>query len=284
MRQTALVCVIFLGTIVVSTFSAAEIVYLTNGDVVHGTLVAANNDEVTLKTAFGQLLIPKKEIARIDYQTTESKPEPGAKDPEKKPEKNKEKAAAPPPPPPPPRPPGGRGSISLEIGGRSFWYAFDSPAEAPADTSIRFRLYVGDARACTFVDEKPDTVDGPTFYNSFTFSPTDARLLETLEGYECSVEKAEDGVVQLKVGLPPEASTGRQVLRMLYEVNEGDRSAPRWMEVVSRSFSIDVAPGREAVALLEQNADALEYTGFFKKKMKNLELFRLDVRKTGWKD
>ncbi len=98
------------------------------------------------------------------------------------------------------------------------------------------------------------------------------------------MEKAGDGDVLLKVGLPAGASTGRQVIRMLYEVNEGDRSSPRWVDVVSRSFSIEVAPGKEALAVLEQNADALEYTGFFKKKMKNLELFQLEVRKTGWKD
>jgi hypothetical protein len=259
----------------VAGLAAAEIVYLTNGDVVHGTLVAANNTEVTLKTPFGQLVIPKKEIARIDYQATETKEAPAAKD---------KPAAARPPTPAPPPPSGGRGSLDIQIAGRSFWYAFDSPPEAPADTSIRFRLYVGDARACTFVDEKPDTVDGQILYNSFTFSPTDAQLLETLEGYECSVEKAGDGDVLLKVGLPAEASTGRQVIRMLYEVNEGDRSLPRWVDVVSRSFSIEVAPGKEALAVLEQNADALEYTGFFKKKMKNLELFQLEVRKTGWKD
>jgi hypothetical protein len=273
MRQAAFVCLGFLATILVAALATGEIVYLTNGDVVHGTLVAANNDEVTLKTPFGQLVIPKKEIERIDYQTTEAKPEPGA-------------AKETPPAAAPPRlvANGNRGAVSLEIGGRSFWYAFDSPADAPADPSIRFRLYVGDARACTFVDEKPDTVDGTTLYNSFTFSPTDSQLLETLEGYECSVQKAESGVVQLKVGLPPEASTGRQVLRMLYQVNEGDRSSPRWTDVVSRTFSIDVAPGKEALVVLEQNADALEYTGFFKKRMKNLELFRLDVRKTGWKD
>lgn len=277
MRQAAFALLGFVGTMLIATLAAGEIVYLTNGDVVHGTLVAANNNEVTLKTPFGQLVIPKKEIARIDYQSPESKDEPGVA-------KQTGAATPTPPAPAPPPPRSARASISLEIGGRSFWYAFESTADSPADTGIRFRLYVGDARACTFVDQKPDTVDGPTLYNSFTFSTTDAQLLETLEGYECSIEKATDGVVRLKVGLPPEVSNGRQVLRMLYEVNEGDRSLPRWTDVVSRSFSIDVAPGREAFAVLEQNADALEYTGFFKKRMKNLELFRLDVRKTGWKD
>jgi hypothetical protein len=67
---------------------------------------------------------------------------------------------------------------------------------------------------------------------------------------------------------------------MVYEVNEGDPSLPRWRDVVSRSFSVEVAPGKAASVILEQNADALEYTGFFKKQMKNLDLFQLAVLST----
>jgi hypothetical protein len=71
---------------------------------------------------------------------------------------------------------------------------------------------------------------------------------------------------------------------MLYEVNEGDKSSPRWLDAVARAFSIEVAPGKESVAVLEQNADALEYTGIFKKKMKNVELFQMSLLSTELKD
>ena len=67
---------------------------------------------------------------------------------------------------------------------------------------------------------------------------------------------------------------------MLYEVNDGDRTLTRWLDVVSRSFSVEVEPGKETHVILEQNADALEYSGFFKKTMKNLELFQLNVLST----
>ncbi len=248
----------------------AEVVYLNNGDIIHGELVAANNTEVTLKTAYGELDIPKKEILRIDYLGSEAPAPPAAA---------KEKTAR-------PRTdiPGERAQVALNIIGQSFWYAFESPADAPADTRIRLRLYIGSARACTFVDEKPDTVDGATLYNSFTFSPTDSRLVETLEGYQCSVQKAEDGEIALIVRLPADVSSGRRLIRMLYEINQGNRSFPRWLDVISRSFSVEVAAGRETAVIIEQNSAALAYTGFFKKSMKNLEQFQLNVLSSELRD
>ncbi|MGH9336292.1 MAG: hypothetical protein ACRD21_21355, partial [Vicinamibacteria bacterium] len=249
--------------------AAAEVIRLNNGDVIHGTLVAANNTEVRLKTPYGELTIPKKDIDRIDYEGSGGGGDPA-------PERPRVTSTA--------GPVSGstaatgdrdRAALRLQILGRSFWYAFDSPPEAPRDASIRLRVYVGSDRACTFVDAKPDTVDGVTLYNSFTFSPTDSQLVESLEGYDCRVEKAGDGAVVLRVGLSPGSSSGLQTVRMLYEVNEGTARISRWIDAVSRSFSVQVAPGKEAVVLLEQNADALEYTGFFKKTMKNVELFQL---------
>ena len=248
----------------------AEVVYLNNGDIIHGELVAANNTRVTLKTAYGELEIPKKEILRIDYQENDAPAPPAA------PKEGTPRTRA--------NVPGDRAQIALNIIGRSFWYAFESPEDDPADTRIRLRLYIGSARACTFIDEKPDTVDGATLYNSFTFSPTDSRLVETLEGFQCSVQKAEDGEVALIVQLPAEVSSARQLIRMLYEVNLGNRSFPRWFDVISRSFSVEVEAGRETAVIIEQNAAALDYSGFFKKSMKNLEQFQLNVLSSELRD
>ncbi len=254
----------------ISGLALAEVVYLNNGDVIHGELVAANNTRVTLKTDYGELQIPKDQIQRIDYQGSD---DAAAED--------VPKAKA---PPARPRTAGDQAAISLNITGRSFWYAFESPDDSPVDTRIRLRLYIGSARACTFIDEKPDTVDGVTLYNSFTFSPTDSRLVETLEGYQCSVQKAEDGEVGMAVQLPADVSSGRQLVRMLYEINEGDRSLPRWTDIVSRSFSVEVAAGSETVVILEQNSAALDYSGFFKKTMKNLDQFQLNVLSSELRD
>jgi hypothetical protein len=271
MRNSRSFSLVFAASLAAAS-AAAEVVHLNNGDSIHGTLVAANNTQVTLKTAYGELVIPKKDIARIDYDESKAPPPP------------RKPGEASSPAPPAPRGGSDRATLTLQIQGRSFWYAFDSPPGLSVDPSLRLRLYVGDTRACTFVDDKPDTVDGVTLYNSFTFSPTDSRLLESQEGYDCRVEKAEGGAVVIRVTLPSSASSGTPRVRLLYEVNEGDKSSPRWLDAVSRFFTIQVAPGKDAVAVLEQNADALEYTGIFKKKMKNVELFEMSLLSTELKD
>jgi hypothetical protein len=152
------------------------------------------------------------------------------------------------------------------------------------DPAIRLHFSVGENRVCTFADEKPDTVDGTALYNSFTFSPTDSRLVEALQGYECRVEKSEDGKVVVRLVLPPTTSREVQSIRMLYEVNEGTGKTPNWTAAVERSFSIEVSPGRVAHAVLEQKADALEFSGFFKKKMKNVEKFEMSLISTELRD
>ncbi len=81
----------------------------------------------------------------------------------------------------------------------------------------------------------------------------------------------------MQVLLPEGASSGRLLTRMLYEINRGDRTTPRWIDVVSRSFPAQIEPGKESYIVVEQDADALDYSGFFKKTMKNLELFQLYV-------
>ena len=252
----------------IAALSPAEVVYLNNGDVLHGELVAANNTVITLETPYGKLVIPKTDILRIDYE--------GASVPGTEVSGDVRPGAAP--------VTHERRVISLHLSGRSFWYAFESGSDNATDTRIRLRIYIGSAPACTFEDEKADTVDGGTLYNSFTFSPTDALLIETLDGYQCSVLEAEEGDVSLRLDLPDSTSSDRQIVRMLYEVNDGDRSFERWEAVVSRSFSVEVGAGREAVVMVQQDASAMEYAGFFKKSMRNLELFQLTVLSTELRD
>ena len=224
---------------------------------------------MTLKTPFGELVIPKKEIARIDYEESKPGSAPSSNDV---------------PAPKPPTTPTQRASITLDIRGRSFWYAFEAPPGYSVDPSLRLRVYVESERACTFIDEKPDTVDGVTLYNSFTFSPTDSQLAEPREGYDCRVEKSQDGAVVMRVLLPPSSSTGVKSVRLLYEINEGDKTSPRSVNAVARSFSIQVAPGQDAWRFWSRTRTRSRYSGIFKKKMKNVELFEMSLLATELKD
>lgn len=123
------------GLLLICAGAAAEIIHFKNGDTLHGTVVDANVRRVTLETAYGKLTIPKKDIQRIEYEggepedTTEKTSPTSAS----KPAETKSEADLP--------IVGTSGStVSLDIRGRAFWYAFESPPDSPTDLSIRLRI------------------------------------------------------------------------------------------------------------------------------------------------
>lgn len=257
--------------LLVCSLAAAEIIHLKNGDVIHGTVVGATSRRVTLQTPYGKLIIPKSDILRIEYEGG-GEAESAEKEPVGKAAKPAAKAKPDLQPPKLNRP-----LISVEIRGLAFWYAFESPPDNPADLSIRMRLYLGDEEAAMLLDSTPDTYDGNTYYNSFTFSPSDSQVIRTGEGYRCEVIEAEDGRIVLKLELPEEQKEGQILVRMLYQVNEGSRNLPRWDDAVSRAFSVQIKPGHEAYVVVRQDSSGLDYSGLFRKTMKNVETFQLNV-------
>ncbi len=209
------------------TAAFAEMIYLHNGDILHGTVIGASERAITLQTAYGNLVIPKSDILRIDYQGADPAPSPEST------------PAAPPQPredaPDRPgvtraRPAAGQAVIALDVRGDSFWYAFTGSPDEPADARIRLRLFVAGEEAALLLDEKHDTVDGDTLYNSFTFSPEDTQVIATSEGHSCRLEvivnnEGPDGVLLL-LGVTLASAEQRVLLRMLYQVNEGSLEFP----------------------------------------------------------
>jgi hypothetical protein len=47
--------------------------------------------------------------------------------------------------------------------------------------------------------------------------------------------------------------------------------------VLSRSFPVPLEAGKETLLVLQQDASGLDFTGFFRKAMKNLESFQIRV-------
>jgi hypothetical protein len=139
------------------------------------------------------------------------------------------------------------------------------------------RLFIGDDEAAMLIDSTPDTYDGNTYYNSFTFNPSDSQVVRTGEGYECELIETEDGPIVLKLELPEEQKEGQILVRMLYQINEGSRNLPRWNDVVSRAFNLRIKPGQEAYVVVRQDSSGLDYSGLFRKTMKNVESFQLNV-------
>ena len=175
----------------------------------------------------------------------------------------------------------GQAVIVLDVRGKAFWYAFPGSPDEPADARIRLRLFVAGEEAALLLDEKHDTVDEDTKYNSFTFSPEDTQVIATSEGYSCRLEEivneeGPDGVL-LFLGVTQASAEQRVLLRMLYQVNEGSLEFPRWTNALSRSFPVPLEAGKETLLVLQQDASGLEFTGIFRKTMKNVESFQIRV-------
>ena len=266
----------FATVLLLPASGVAEVIYLHSGDILHGSVIGASERAITLKTAYGNLVIPKTDIERIDYQGSEAAPqkksEPAKPSPPAKPAPTKPVKRAP--------RPVGHSVIALDIRGDSFWYAFPGSDNEPTDARIRLRVFVGGEEAAMLLDDKYDTVDGSTKYNSFTFTPGDTQVISTREGYTCGVEETGEGSdkgVVLVLGLPESTTDQRVLVRMLYQVNEGSGEFPRWTNTVSRSFPVPLEPGKESFLVLLQDASGVEFSGIFRKTMKNLESFQLRV-------
>jgi hypothetical protein len=252
----------------------AEVIYLNNGDVLHGTVIGASERAITLQTPFGNLVIPKIEIRRIDYEGAEppSSPEAPQPSPDDAPSGT---------PVTRDRPAVGQATVTLDVRGDSFWYAFAGTVDKPADARIRLRLSIDGEEATLLLDAKHDTEDGTTLYNSFTFAPEDTQVISTSQGYSCRLEKivneeGREGVLLL-LGVPQASGDEPVLLRMVYQVNEGSLEFPRWTNALSRSFPVPLEAGKETLLVLQQDASGLQFTGFFRKTMKNLESFQIRV-------
>ena len=264
MVYASIVCLSLLSFSLFKQAAGEEVVHLKNGDVFHGTVLTVGAKTVTLKTPYGRLIIPKADIEKIVYgDGVEGRAG------------EKPSAAPPPPPAPPPSPP--RPQIGLEIRGRSFWYAWQATPREAADPRIRLRLSLAGVQVAELVDSKPDTVDRSSVYNSFTFSPTDSQVVDTAGGFSCSVNEAVDGRVVLKLDLPEKYPEQEHQLQMRYQVNEGSKDLPRWLDAVTRAFPVQVKAGKEAHLVIEQDPAGLEFAGMVRKRMKNVESFAVRV-------
>jgi RNase P/RNase MRP subunit p29 len=67
-RFKAVRAVTCLIVVLVCGLAAAEIIRLKNGDAIHGSVVGATTNRVTLQTPYGKLIIPKNDILRIEYE------------------------------------------------------------------------------------------------------------------------------------------------------------------------------------------------------------------------
>lgn len=226
-------------------------VCLVNGDRISGRVIGKYTRRVRVQTPYGTLVIPRSKVERI-----------------RRDDGTEELLNLPPTPAPTPTPPP-RATLVVEIGGASFWRAWD-PATAPEDPSLRFQVRVDQRAVASYTDNTLDPEDLPkAVVNSFVFSP-ERLVVAAGEGVMVAPIEVGKGEIRLRLDLPAELF-GQRDLRLAYQVNGGSAAAPVWWDVVAAECPVTLVPGAETTLQLVQDRGAMEYV---RRHMRNEETFR----------
>jgi len=257
--RPAFVALALLASLAAPAAAAAEILVLKNGDRVTGR-VSVGKLSYTVRTPYGRLVIPKKDVERrLADDGSEILPE----------------ATPTPKPAPTPRPAPVTG-IELEVGGSVFWYAWAPARDQRIDPTLRLELRLDDEVVAVFDDAQPDpgAVDAPVA-NAFSFRP-EALRVRTSDGARVPAPEVEPGRVVLRVELPV-ARAGEARLRLAYQVGEDSGGGPEFRDLIAVESEVELVAGRLTPLRLRQERGRMEFSGLFKKRMKNVDTFRLEL-------
>jgi hypothetical protein len=229
----------------------ADQVLLVNGDRISGRLIGKLARRVRLQTPYGTLAIPRSRIERILYD-----------------DGTEELLNAPPAPPPPTPPP--LAMLRIDVGGASFWRAWN-PDVPPEDPSLRLELRLDERVIVTYTDDSLDPEDLPkAVVNSFVFSP-ERLAVRPAAGVTVAPPELAPGEIRLRLGLPASLA-GPQHLRLAYQVNDGPSAEPVFWDVVGAETEVRLVPGSETRVRVVQDRGSMEYT---RRRMRYVETFRV---------
>jgi hypothetical protein len=234
-----------------------DVFHLDNGDRISGKLLAEGKRSFRIQTRHGRLVIPRAHILRmVRDDGTEVDPNP-----------------TPTPAPTPTPEPGCR--LALDVAGSVFWYAWMPGEGEQVDPTLRFRVRVEGALVGVFTDAvlDPGAVSAP-LVNSFSFSDVS---LEPVGPAHLAQPQVDAGAVRLMVGLPVELA-GRRRLDVAYQINDGTAEQPSFRDVVFTHADVVLHADREVRVTLAQDRGRMEVAGLFRKRLKHVDTFALDLR------
>jgi len=231
--------------------AGADVVVLREGDHITGQILVRGTKRLRLQTPFGLLVIPIEKIEKIQ-----------------KDDGTEEVLNAPPVAPTPPPPPAAI-HLVLDVGGNTFWQAWD-PKTPPPDPSLRFVVRVDDKVVASFIDWTLDPGDLPkTVVNTFAFSAETLKLLPA-PGVLLQPE-VKDGRVRLALELPGGWEGTRRV-QVAYQANEGTEAEPQWRDLAAGEAAVELAPTPGPPLRVEQARGTMEFS---RKQMRNVESFQV---------
>jgi len=242
----------------VAAMAAADTYVLTDGDRITGKTLLAGNRTFRVQTPYGRLVVPRAKVERILHD-----------------DGREEVLQAPDTPPTPPPPPLLR--LVLVITGKSFWYAWDPPRGTRVDPTLRLEVRIDEEPAATYLDARTDPEDLPgATVNTFSFGP-DAVAVTPAAGITASTPETRPGRIVLKLDVPAEMA-GRHRFRVAYQVNDATAASPAWRDAVATMADLELGEAAPVFLQIRQDAGRMEFSGFTRRRMKNVETFRLEAR------
>jgi hypothetical protein len=236
--------------------ASADVVYLRDGDQITGQIVARGTRRIRVQTPYGLLVIPLEKVDRIKKDDgSEEQLHTIVQAP----------TVTPSPPPSPVR-------LVLDLGGNTFWQAWD-PKTPPSDPSLQFAVRLDDKTVAAYVDSKLDPGDLPkAIVNSFEFNPETLKLLP-VPGVLLAPPEVRGGRVHLAIELP-QGWVGTRRIRVGYQSNDGTAGEPHWRDLTGGEAVVEVATGRTTAVTIEQARGLMEFKS---RQMKSVESFQVTL-------
>jgi len=239
--------------------SAADVLVMRNGDRVSGRIVGETSRSIRIETPYGRLVIPRGTIEKIQRQG------------------QREEVLNPPAPDAPPAARPTRGvRLVLVVLGKTFWQAWD-PKEPPADPTLRFEVRVDEEPVVFYLDGTTDADEIPkALVNSFSFAAADVAV-KAAPGVEVAPPEVRVGRIVLKLDLPL-ARAGERKVRIAYQANTGTAAAPVWRDLTEGSLTLALSAATPSFVQVRQDPGRMEFSGFTRRRMKNVETFRIELQ------
>lgn len=230
----------------------ADVFVLLEGDRITGKAVQKSKTSFTVQTAYGRLLIPRAKVLKIVKDDgSEEVVNPG-----------------------PPHLP--RNRLIFVVLGKTFWQAWDPKDSAAVDPSLRLEIRLDEEVVATYLDAKPDPEDIPgALVNAFSFMPAEV-VTEAGAGAEVLTPEVRPGRIVLKVDVPV-GPAGPRKLRLAYQLNDGSSAEPVWRDLVEAAAGAELKTGGPTFFQVRQDRGRMEFSGFPRKRMKNVATFHLEL-------
>lgn len=266
MRTKRIACAVFLLAALGAGLAAADVFVLANGDRVTGKRLRGTRGTIVVQTEFGRLSIPR---ARVDRIVKEDGSEEVINAPGGAPAQAG--AAGPAGAMPMAR-------LVLIVVGKSFWLAWDPKHNPNVDPTLRMEVRLDGEPVAGYADIKTDPKDLPgATVNTFSFLEGEFEM-EAAGGAVLAPPEVRPGRASLRIDVPfASDKPATRKLEVAYQFNAGSAEEPDWKDAVTAATELELRRGSPTFLLMRQDPGRMGYSGFPRRRMRNIESFHMDL-------